>query len=262
MKYVYLILTIILFTTVVNGQTMNVHKTDNSTVSFNLSEIDSITFSANEIPTDSLIAYYPFNGNANDESGNGNNGTVNGASLSTDRFGNVSSAFNFNGTSDYILVNNSATFPSSAITIAFWFNRMSASPGADIDHYICKEQAFSAYLNTDSTLHSQVYKGTPGVWSDWSTSPFKISSNNNWVFFASTYDNATKIVNLYVDGVLVKTINETDPNAIVRTSTAPLYIGKNASPVYYINGKMDDIRIYSRVLSGTEVQALYHESGW
>ena len=41
---------------------------------------------------DGLIAYYPFNGNANDESGNGNNGTVYGASLTTDRLGNPSSA--------------------------------------------------------------------------------------------------------------------------------------------------------------------------
>jgi len=46
---------------------------------------------------DGLVAFYPFNGNANDESGNLNNGTVNGATLTTDRFGNGNSAYNFNG---------------------------------------------------------------------------------------------------------------------------------------------------------------------
>ena len=46
---------------------------------------------------DGLVAYYPFNGNANDESGNGNNGTVNGATLTTDRFGNTNKAYSFNG---------------------------------------------------------------------------------------------------------------------------------------------------------------------
>ncbi|MCP3693720.1 MAG: BACON domain-containing protein, partial [Planctomycetaceae bacterium] len=46
---------------------------------------------------DGLVAYYPFNGNANDESGNGNNGTVNGATLSTDRNGNAASAYDFDG---------------------------------------------------------------------------------------------------------------------------------------------------------------------
>ena len=48
-----------------------------------------------------LIACYPFNGNTNDETGNGNNGTNNGATLTSDRFGNVNSAYLFNGTSNY-----------------------------------------------------------------------------------------------------------------------------------------------------------------
>ena len=51
---------------------------------------------------DGLVAYYPFNGDANDESGNLNNGIVNGATLTEDRFGNQNSAYNFDGTSDYI----------------------------------------------------------------------------------------------------------------------------------------------------------------
>ena len=53
------------------------------------------------VPTDSLVGWYPFNGNANDESGNGNNGTVNGASLDTNRFGDANSAYDFDGIDDY-----------------------------------------------------------------------------------------------------------------------------------------------------------------
>ena len=49
------------------------------------------------IPANGLVAYYPFNGNANDESGNSNNGNVLGASLSGDRFGNENSAYSFDG---------------------------------------------------------------------------------------------------------------------------------------------------------------------
>jgi hypothetical protein len=52
-----------------------------------------------------LVAYYPFNGNANDESGNGKNGTVSGAVLTSDRFGNLISAYIFDGTNDYISAN-------------------------------------------------------------------------------------------------------------------------------------------------------------
>ena len=50
---------------------------------------------------DGLVAYYPFNGNANDESGNGNDGTVNGAIPTIDRFGSVDAGYEFNGNSDF-----------------------------------------------------------------------------------------------------------------------------------------------------------------
>jgi hypothetical protein len=57
------------------------------------------------VPTNGLVGYWPFNGNANDESGNGNNGTVNGATLTSDRNGKVNSAYDFDGKS-YVLVDN------------------------------------------------------------------------------------------------------------------------------------------------------------
>jgi len=64
-----------------------------------------------QIPTNGLIAYYAFSGNANDQSGNSNNGTVTNATLTSDRFGNANSAYSFNGSS-VITVNNSATLKS------------------------------------------------------------------------------------------------------------------------------------------------------
>ena len=51
----------------------------------------------NYVPTDSLVSWWPFNGNANDQSNNGNNGIVNGATLSNDRFSNQNSAYSFDG---------------------------------------------------------------------------------------------------------------------------------------------------------------------
>ena len=56
------------------------------------------------VPTNGLVGYWPFNGNANDESGNGNNGVVNGATLTSDRFGNAGKAYNFSASErDYIV---------------------------------------------------------------------------------------------------------------------------------------------------------------
>lgn len=55
-----------------------------------------------QIPTNGLVAYYSFNGNANDESGNGNHGIVHGATSTSDKFSNPNSAYWFDGIDDYI----------------------------------------------------------------------------------------------------------------------------------------------------------------
>src|SRR5664279_2298442 len=62
----------------------------------------TLTASAQSWITSGLVAWYPFNGNANDASGNGNNGVVYNATLTTDRFGNANSAYDFNGSSSYV----------------------------------------------------------------------------------------------------------------------------------------------------------------
>ena len=54
------------------------------------------------VPANGLVGWWPFNGNANDESGNGNNGTVNGATLTSDRFGTNNKAYLFDGVDDKI----------------------------------------------------------------------------------------------------------------------------------------------------------------
>ena len=75
-----------------------------------------------QIPTIGLAAYYPFTGNANDLSGNLNHGIVSGAILTTDRFGNNNSAYEFNGTSSYIRVADNANNDlDSLYTISAWY---------------------------------------------------------------------------------------------------------------------------------------------
>ena len=98
-----------------------------------ISEGESVTLSLNttggaatssQLPANlqqGLVAYYPFNGNANDESGNGNNGTVNGATLTEDRFGNANGAYSFDG-NDWIDATDNG-FPNgiSGYTFSAWF---------------------------------------------------------------------------------------------------------------------------------------------
>ncbi len=73
------------------------------------------------VPTTSLVAWWPFTGYANDGSGNGNNGTVNGATLTADRYGNTNSAYLFNGSSD-LITGTGLNFPmgNSPRTISLW----------------------------------------------------------------------------------------------------------------------------------------------
>src|SRR5437588_12608546 len=81
----------------------------------------SFTVPAQSFLTNMLTAYYPFNGNAQDQSGNGNHGTLNGATLTPDRFGNTNSAYAFEGVDDCIYIPEglfSATNP--AVTISLW----------------------------------------------------------------------------------------------------------------------------------------------
>src|SRR6185436_8408174 len=70
-----------------------------------------------------LIAYYPFNGNSNDATGNGHNGTpLNGVQLTTDRFGNSNNAYYFDGVDDRITVPDDGTLSPQKLTLACYFN--------------------------------------------------------------------------------------------------------------------------------------------
>jgi len=74
-----------------------------------------------------LIAYYPFNGNANDASSNGYNGNVLGATLTADRFGNVNSAYSFNGINNYILLPDTFDFKSKSISVWFYTSSITSN---------------------------------------------------------------------------------------------------------------------------------------
>ena len=95
-----------------------------STIKFLLFIVIVFVFTSNaftQIPSSGLVGYWPFNGNANDESGNGNNGTVNGgALLVTDRNGNVNAAYQFDGIDDFIQMTQAGPTGNTAVTVSFW----------------------------------------------------------------------------------------------------------------------------------------------
>ena len=212
-----------------------------------------------------LVGYWPFCGNANDASGNGNNGTVNGATLTADRFGNASSAYSFDGVSNYIVVpNNSILNNLNSLTLSYWVNVVNfPSVSNVISGTITKwYQTGSCGSNTDHfgtwiTYDNRIVGGTR-LYSALGTMPQTNSTvvQGNWYHVVFTHNTAVGGA-LYVNGVLISTLNT---SGSLCTTTNNLFFGcdnMSGSLWRFLNGKLDDIAIYSHALSASEVQQLY-----
>lgn len=194
-----------------------------------------------------LVAYYPFNGNANDASGHGNNGTVYGATLTKDRFGKQNSAYKFDGTYDYILVPDRASLRLKTFTIVAWVNPDYFFGGNRI---VEKGNSNSYWLDINPN-NNTVIGFYDGAYYD------LISKNtialNKWSFIVGTYDGA--LLKIYINGTLN---NSRSISSQLYQSAQPLVIGwkYNGITADHYSGLMDDIRIYNRALSAKEIQLL------
>ncbi len=206
-----------------------------------------------QIPTNGLVAWYPFNGNANDASGNGNNGSNNGATLSTDRFGNSNSAYSFDGINDYIQVNHSSSLtPNNQISISTWINSQSTSGARHI--------LFKGAPNPPPYLgyYVRLFDGLVSIWFGQSAQPIQTNVSiaaSQWSHIVVTFDGT--IYKVYLNGVL----GQSGSASYNFSNTSDLAVGKHGTQnAGYFHGTIDDIRIYNRTLSETEVQQLYNEN--
>lgn len=210
-----------------------------------------------QIPTNGLVGYWPFNGNAIDESGNGNNGTVYGATLTTDRFGNVNSAYSFNGSTNYIDVLNSASLNSSTAnntSISAWVNN--ASVGGEY-LYLGINYATSSYELYDGDTIQSSNRNWLGVGGKWYDLRSTISTSiNTWYFITSVFDYSNLVIKLYINGVFN---NQLSCPLMGKPPTPHVEMGRNPWPESYMHGKIDDVRLYNRVLSEDEIVTLYQE---
>jgi hypothetical protein len=208
-----------------------------------------------------LVAYYPFNGNANDESGNGNNGTVNGSTLTADRYGKADSAYSFDGKNDYIDIKDAPVLNfKQALSISFWVNPNVWIPSMGI---ISKKSSdndngFVIYNDGHFSGHPNIrYKGQSGLEGLLpANSVFDIGVWQQWTV---TYDG--KSVIWYKNGVLDKKYDSVVVSGDM-ANNVNLHIGHGQTwDAYghqtYFSGSIDDIRIYKRALSDTEVSQIY-----
>jgi len=202
------------------------------------------------------MAWYPFSGNANDYSGLNNHGVVNGADLATNRFGNANSAYYFNGTSDNIRVQNSASLNfTEAITVSFWMN--AAQLYNDRESYPIShgnwENRWKISIIPDKRIRWTV-KTTGGIKD--LDSQVRVETNN-WYHVVGLYNGND--FDIYVNGVLD---GHSNFSGSIMTTSIDLMIGQVLPNVsqYNFKGVIDDIRIYDYALPVDEIAKLYSET--
>lgn len=216
------------------------------------------------VPSNGLVGWWPFNGNAKDESGNGNNGVVNGTTLATDRFGNVNTAYSFNGVNNYISLNTQLP---NVFSVSLWVNVDAyktytlAGPnyiGSKLLSTIDNSIAFSGFEIGLDGLKTNYGKHSASFWCQSGCGyalAHKLMSIDNWYFLVATYDGSK--LRYYVNG----TLNIAITSSFVQNNKT-IVLGARGfnltGPVFFLDGKLDDFGIWNRSLTEMEVEELYN----
>jgi cell division protein FtsB len=216
--------------------------------------IEELLSGKSPVPTNGLVAWYPFNGNANDDSGNGFTGTVNGATLTTNRLETANSAYAFNGSNGHITANGNQRFVSPQMTTSAWvlFNQLSSG---GLQYLVLGNITNAAWAysyrfpNNSNNLLKNQGCGLR-VDHDWANT----FSPNKW--YHVVYVISDTAISSYVNGVFISS----QPSAPFKSECSS-YILNIGLDVFggneYLNGKMDDIAIWDRALTPDEILKIY-----
>ena len=208
------------------------------------------------VPTSGLVGWWPFTGNAIDSSGNGNHGTNNGATLTTDRNGISNSAFYFSGASCSTRIDASINTSSisAGFTLSFWSLKSGAGcvsprliefwPGNDIAGYfgIAQDPGANPVITKQITSSSTI-----GYLS------FNYEANNVWAHYVYTNDGSN--IRMYQNGLLISTTPSIGSISLASNAS----FGRMNHPANDAHeGKLDDIGIWNRALTQQEITALYN----
>jgi glucose/arabinose dehydrogenase/PKD repeat protein len=209
----------------------------------------TVTYSASSTTWPGLVAAYAMDEGAGttlgDRSGRGHTGAISGATWSSQ--GRFDGALSFDGVDDWVtVVDTDALDLTTAMTIEAWIFPTSAQGVRDV---LIKEGSgvdlYNLYArNGQGAPEVNVFVGTNG----WAIGPGL--PLNTWTHLAGTYDGIT--LRLFVNGGEVAA---TAMSGAIGTSSGPLRIGGNSLWGEFFQGRIDEVRVYNRVLSTVEIQA-------
>ena len=237
------------------------------------------------VPTNGLVAAYSFDGNAQDSGPNGINGTVHGATLTADRFGNANSAYAFNGTSAYIEIPDNDVFsvPTTGyLSISVWMRpdvlQFPKNEGGYV-HWMGKGTASGTNGNQEWVFRMYNYTLTNAPPPDdtrTNRTSFYLFNNiggegagsyvqepltaGTWYHYVAVVSTPSNTITWYKNGVKKdQDCFNCDPYYIIpQNSNAPVRVGTRDLHSYF-QGAIDDIYIYNRVLTTNEIKGLYQD---
>lgn len=219
-----------------------------------------------------LQAYYPFNGNANDVTGNNNNPVFNNATITADRFGKSNSAYHFNGVYQYIRIPNKPSLNfKDQISLSVWVrptgfyydichaSQLISKGGGNYNpgNYALRfdDALYTAGSGCNGAICDTVHQNFRGTGTVLTPYPGDFIKKNQW--YNVLYTNDGKTAKLYVDCELKYTV--VFPETF--TNNEDLFFGKSDDDIFpfWLNGDLDDIRIYNRALNDAEIFSLCNE---
>lgn len=222
--------------------------------------VSSASLLTNAQVTAGLVAQYSFNsGDATDDIGS-LDGTVNGASLTSDRFGNSNKAYNFHS-GDKITLPDNSLLKANTMTVSLWVKIDSLASSNVSSNYIytivnsstnAYFASFSMSLYTSNNNYLSVVQNGP------TESVLGFSTNVNtggWQHYVLGIE--TDSVKMYIDGVKQWSLFKTfDP--IYNSDPVAIGVSGNTTYTGYLNGNVDDIKVYNRMLTDAEVVLLFN----
>jgi hypothetical protein len=214
--------------------------------------------------TNGLLAYYPYSGNANDASGNGANGTVNSATLTTDRFNASNSAYSFN--SNTIIANFNHNLDND-IAIVYWFKTSSNSAmgmmnfygnnftGGTTDSYLRNQLNGTSFTIASKIGEHETFSGCTEESEASVSSGGTNYADSSWHMISVEISGTT--LNMYIDTVLVASDVITDSCGISYDATE-FTMGYAGAQTFV--GQLDDVMAYSRTLTADERAYLYNRT--